>query len=200
MTYAIAISPTLPAIMVEEERLRQFKLNHPEWWADHDAYLWWKRCSYEAGNYTFTTPNACIFHVHIIALRGCLATGDPKDVTSEATYATSNATVRAATMTTTVPGAQVWAGYSVRDPNHQLAVPAAFTTAETTLHASANTYRVTTGYRLDAAGETWGATGDQDGTVSSGATVTKNAMMVSVKTAAELDTWTGLTVIRDVSA
>lgn len=152
--------------------------------SDRRNYIWWKRCSSESGNYTFTSGGGAMA-IHIIALRGCLATGDPLDVSSNTGYSTSNVNVQAAEMTTTVTGAQVWAGFSYQATNHTLTVPAAFTLAESTLILNAtDPFRNTSGYRIDAGGATWGATSVQNGTCS-GATTTKHAMMVSIKAASE---------------
>ncbi|MEN6429763.1 MAG: hypothetical protein ABFC80_02830 [Coriobacteriales bacterium] len=140
--------------------------------------MFWKRCSSESGNYAFTSGNNCDYLlVSMVALRGCLATGDPLDVISNTEYVTSNTTLRAATMTTTVPGGQVWGGRT-RQATPSITVPGAFTAAGTT---TTEAWRVSTAYRVDEADATWGVTGNQDGTVLESSS--KHAMMVSVKAA-----------------
>lgn len=146
----------------------------------HDE-VFWKRAASESGNYAFTAGNDCDYLlVSIVVLRGCLASGDPLDVISNTEYVTSNTTIRAASMTTTAEGAQVWMARLRTSPN-TITKPAAFTVASET---TTEFWRLLTAYRLDSSGQTWGETSVQDGTGAE--STSKHAMMVSV-TAASTD-------------
>ena len=140
-------------------------------------YFWWKRAASESGDYTFTADAATVLEAHILVFRGCNPIGSPVDVYSDTPYITSNATVRAASMTTTRPGARVWAGCCVRSAP-TLSLPAGWTAAQSVISGN---YRSTTGYVCDADGHVEGATGDQDGTVSGGATTDKHGLMVQLQ-------------------
>lgn len=79
----------------------------------------WKRASSESGDYAFgQTGTDPVAYAAIIVLRGCLASGSPVDVYSNTAYTTSNTTIRAASVTTTVANTMLVAAggtYGVSD-------------------------------------------------------------------------------------
>jgi hypothetical protein len=161
-----------------------------EWTHDHSVTdrcfgLAWKRAASESGNYAMTLTNASVMHGAVSVFRGCLASGDPKDVVpteqylGDNKYTTSDTTVRAYAISPSETGLLLWFGFISRDPGCTLAVPSGFTSAATMQGASSG-YRSTCGYILSNAS---GSTGNKDGTAS-GATSTKHAMMAQVKAAA----------------
>jgi len=137
--------------------------------------IFWKRAASESGNYTFNSASATQMQGAIGVYRGCVATGDPRDVLSNTAYVTSGTIVRAASCTPTVAnGMYVYGGWYYLAGTISLGSPSGMNARET----QANT---NCAIRLsDLAYTTTAASGIKDATAGAACTV-KHAFMVALK-------------------
>lgn len=132
----------------------------------------WKRASSESGNYTFSCTSGSEGVAGIVVLRGCLASGSPVDVYSDTAYTTTNTTVRAASVTTTVANTMLVAvGYALKDTS--FSPPTGM--SEAFDHSDARNLTASAAYVTQAAS---GASGDKDFTIGTSAK-TKHAFLVA---------------------
>jgi|GEM_PF-2275094 len=137
--------------------------------------MFWKRASSESGNYTFSSASATQMQGAIGVYRGCVASGDPRDVLSNTAYTTSGTIVRAASCTPTVAnGMFVYGGWYYLAGTISLGTPTGMNARQT----QANT---NCAIRLaDLAYTTTAASGTKDAAAGASCTV-KHAMMVALK-------------------
>ena len=137
--------------------------------------MFWKRAAGESGNYTFSSASGTQMQGAIGVYRGCVASGDPRDVLSNTAYTTSGTIVRAASCTPTVAnGMFVYGGWYYLAGTILLGTPSGMNARQT----QANT---NCAIRLaDLAYTTTAASGTKDATAGATCTV-KHAMMVALK-------------------
>jgi hypothetical protein len=137
--------------------------------------LFWKRANGESGSYTFNSASATQLQGAIGVYRGCVTTGDPKDVLSNTAYTTSGTTVRAASCTPTVAnGFFVFGGWYYLSGTISLGTPTGMNARETQTNTNC-------AIRLaDLASTTTAASGTKDATAGGSCTV-KHAFMVALK-------------------
>lgn len=139
----------------------------------------WKRASSESGSYTFTFACDAVAVAAIIVLRGCLASGSPVDVFSNTAYTTTNTTIRAASVTTTVANAMlVAAGSAWGTSSKGITPPAGMTEAIEVGSTAVNGYsKLSIAYAEQASS---GASGNKDFTAGTSSSY-KHAFLVAFK-------------------
>jgi len=146
---------------------------------DKDIYcrvIGWKRASSESGNYTFSVLPSSINGAGIIVLRGCLASGSPVDVYSNTNYTTSNTTLRAASVTTTVANTMLVAAGMLK-ADTSFTPPSGMTEAYDAATGGAFGIAITAAYATQASS---GASGNKDFTAGTSSSY-KHAFLVAFK-------------------
>lgn len=137
-------------------------------------YCWWKRASSEGADYAFALASGSYGAVCISSWRGFQATGDPIHAFSNTGYVTSNTTIRAATLDTTIPTFLIWLGSSNANPAPTVTSPDGYTED----HDFGEYYYSMFVAHKDCSAWT-GTTGSVDGTLS-GTITAKHAMLVAL--------------------
>jgi len=131
----------------------------------------WKRCSSESGDYTFTGTDLRL--AAIVAFRGCKASGDPQNVAASNTaYNTSDTIIRAAGLTLTAASTLVWCG--ARYASYGITKNADFSLGA---QAAGGSFEVEIDYRYNVAS---GGTGNIDGSFTNAVT-NKAAQMLALE-------------------
>ena len=137
--------------------------------------MFWKRAAGESDNYTFSSASGTQMQGAIGVYRGCIASGDPRDVLSNTAYTTSDTIVRAASCTPTFAnGMFVYGGWYYLAGTISLGTPSGMNARQT----QANTNCAIS--LADLAYTTTAASGTKDATAGATCTV-KHAMMVALK-------------------
>jgi hypothetical protein len=167
---------TLPAGFTEIANSSHGSTNHHE-------IVGWKRAASESGNYQLAGSGATTMEATVSVFRGCLASGDPVDVSSNTTYVTSNAQVRGASITTNYTDIIVFCGFANRSAATAVLTPeTGYTEAAEVEQLSSTYFCVEHSYKLDVAP---GATGNIDADCG-GSIATKHAFLVALRPAATL--------------
>jgi hypothetical protein len=169
-------------------------ITHPDTWAeiatidatpdaDERTAIAWKRASSEGASWAWATAAAADdFQGYVVAYRGFLASGSPIHASSNTKYNTSNTTIRAATLTTTVPTWLIWMGKSYSGTLPTLTSPGGYT-------ERLDLQDLASRFLCDKDCSAWtGETGSVDGTLSQ-TTTDKHAFLVALQAAAITGLW-----------